>query len=251
MIATFFQRFWETIRDSVRLWWLAPVIPLIAALPEMVQHVAEIKLGMFASKAAFNALAMDPTRWAFGYGKITGLFMSILAALLFWANRERSARWWNLGGILWGAVLGSVALQVAISLLGVGITRLLPGMEGQAINIAISLATLPLLIWMIGGLLGDRAMTLAASFHSGWFAVLRIIVFVGLPYFLLMGVHMGNHYLAFSQSPAVVWTLLIWDSLVVGTMAALMGTALHHAYRPLGGKGHSGPVSQRDSIGAA
>ncbi|HEY8603995.1 hypothetical protein [Tsuneonella suprasediminis] len=250
MIGAFFQRFWEAVRDGMRLWWLAPIIPLIAALPEMVQHVAEVKLGMFASKEAFQTLAMDPTRWAFGYGKIAGLFIAIVAALLFWANRERGARWWNLRGILWGAVLGSVALQVIVGLAGEGITKAVPGLAGQAANLALSLATLPLIVWFIAGLVGDRAMTLAASYRRGWSPLLRIVVFLGLPYLLLMGIHMGDHYLAFGQSPAVVWALMIWDSLIVGTMAVLMGTALHHGYRPLGNGGHSGPVSQPDAMGA-
>ena len=84
-VSGLFRLWLGVIRDAARLFWLAPLIPLIAILPEFVQHVWEVNAGMFASKAAFNAHAMDPERWQFGYFKIAGLVLSILAAARFWA----------------------------------------------------------------------------------------------------------------------------------------------------------------------
>lgn len=250
MIGALFRRIWKTARDGVRLWWLAPVIPLIAALPEFAQHVAEIRLGMFGSADAFAALAMDPTRWTFGYGKIAGLFLSIFAAARFWAARAEGTRWWDLQTIAWRPLLLGLGLSALFSLPLLAIAPIVSPDVYQTANIAVTIATLPLLALMIGGLLGDRAMTVGGIYRSGW---LRAIM-IGVMFFAVMlglqPIHRLNHTLAMGASPIAVWALMVWDSLLVGTMAALAGTALHHGYRPFREGPRSDPVSEHATISA-
>ena len=48
-----------------------------------------------------------------------------------------------------------------------------------------------------------------------------------------MWLHSQNHYWAMGQSDALIWMLMVFDSLVVGLLAVAWGTAIHHGYRPL------------------
>ncbi len=66
----------------------APLILGIAVLPELMQHVAEIHLGMFDSAGRFRALANDPLRWGFGYVKLVGFMIAMLAVARFWSVRS-------------------------------------------------------------------------------------------------------------------------------------------------------------------
>lgn len=231
MIRAFFRRIWETLRDGVRLWWLAPIIPLISAIPEFAQHVAEIDMGMFASKEAFNALGNDPQRWAFGYFKIAGLVLAMFAAARFWAVGKR---WWDPRTIAWKPFLIGLGLNAIVTLI------LLPldiaqedNMAYQIASAVITVVTLPLLVLMIGGLLGDREATLAGVYRSGWLKAIMIgLLFFGVM-LGLQPLHQLNHTLAFGQPAWMVWALMVWDSVLVGTMAALAGTAFHHGYRSL------------------
>lgn len=48
----------ELYRGSMVLFTAAPLIVAIAAIPEFLQHVVEINIGMFDSRAAAHALAV-------------------------------------------------------------------------------------------------------------------------------------------------------------------------------------------------
>lgn len=66
--------------------WVAPGLVALAVVPEFMQHVAEIRLGMFESLADARALAIDPTHWAFGYVKLAGFGLAILLLARLWAT---------------------------------------------------------------------------------------------------------------------------------------------------------------------
>lgn len=237
MIGAFGSRLGQTLRDGLRLWWLAPLIPLISAIPEMAQHVAEIQLGMFLGGEATRAAADDPLRWAYGYAKIAGLLVAMIFAARFWATRGTDLPWWSPKGIVWPALVGSIAAQAAVTVIMVSIKPLVGAPMGTVIELLVSIATLPLFVWMMGSLLGDRRMTLARSYTHGWGAVIRIALLSLIPFGIGQVVHIGNHMLAMGAPAPAVWVLMVWDSFVVGTMAAWMGTALHHGYLPLRGQG--------------
>lgn len=240
MIGAFFRRLGQTFHDGVRLWWLAPLIPLISAVPEFAQHVAEIHLGMFEGGETARAAAEDPLRWAYGYAKIAGLLVAMLFATRYWATRDEGLPWWSARGIVWSAVLGSIALQLLFTV-GQGFAKTAFG-AGAApfVDILLSIAMLPLYVWLAAGLLGDGSMTLRRSCTDGWGAVVRIALLSLIPFAAGQAVHMGNHFVAMGQPQPLVWVLMVWDSLLVGTMAAWMGTALHHGYLPLRGQPDTG-----------
>jgi hypothetical protein len=229
-VSGLFRLWLGVIRDAARLFWLAPLIPLIAILPEFVQHVWEVNAGMFASKAAFNALAMDPMRWQFGYFKIAGLVLAMLAAARFWAARRSGQRFFDPQAVAWKAF----GLALLINIIVTGLTYLagqaVPAQFKQATDLALVVVTLPLLPLLVAPLLGISDFTLRRAYTAGWWIALRTAVVVAAWYASLQWLHGFDHKLAMGQPDALVWALMVWDSLVVGLMACVMGTGLHHGF---------------------
>ncbi len=220
-----------TLRDGPRLFWLAPLIPAFAILPEFVQHVAEIKLGMFAGPAAFKALANDPTRWAFGYVKIAGLFVTIFAAARYWSVAGGDPRWWDLRTIAWRPFLIGLAINLATSVPLLLLKDAVSATTLTLLNALVSIATIPVLVYMLGGLLGDQTVRLREVYRSGWLrAVLMALLFFA-SLMLPQVVHRFDHTLAMGASSPAVWALMVWDALLVGLMASWAGTGLATGYR--------------------
>ncbi|MBY6129724.1 hypothetical protein KUW15_13465 [Qipengyuania aquimaris] len=210
------------------LFWLAPIIPLIAIVPEFVQHVAEIRMGMFESREAFSALANDETRWMFGFAKIAGLFIAILAASRYWGGQRES--WWDLRNIAWKPFLIAVVLQIALAGLLAGLEQVVPASIKDVVDLAIMILTLPLLVYLVGPILGDHTMTLKRAYSSGWLKAIAIGVFGFVAFWPAQQLHGLNHEWAFGAAAWQVWALMIWDTLLVGLMACWMGSALAAGY---------------------
>lgn len=213
-----------TLRDSLNLWRTVPALPLAVAAAELLQHRAEVKLGMFASPGAFAMLAMAPERWWWGGLKLAALGLATFGGLWLWCRRD-------------GGVLRSDRFALAI-LLGALLTlpdamaqgRVDP-VTGMLGSLVVNLLVLPLLPYTVGAIAGDAGMTLRAAWTRGWWPALRMALVLVAGYAPLQALHLLNHRLAMGQGDALLWTLLVWDSLVVGLMAAWLGTALHHGYR--------------------
>lgn len=235
-MTAFVRRAGDILRDMLRIWWLAPIILLIAVIPEFVQHIAEIRMGMFESIEQAKAISNDPTRWIFGYAKLTGYLVAVLAAMRFWAAHERGERWWSPKGVAWKVFGLALIGNAVVILIAEGIDRALGGaseMVNEAGSLGWTLLTAPFLIWLIAGLVGDRGATLKGAYKTGWFAILRIVAYSAMVLVPLMWLHSLNHRWAIGASEPVVWGLMVFDSLVVGLLAAGWGTAIHHGYKPL------------------
>lgn len=215
---------------GISLFWLAPLVLALAVIPEFIQHVVEIRLGMFDSREAFRALADDPARMAFGFAKIAGLLLAILATPRFWWRRGGERRWYDLRGIAWR--------RLAI---GFFFFMLIPSIPGffndqigkpvaQAIGIGLSLVLLPTLFLMIAGLVGDRETSVSSMWRRSWPWALLSAVLLAAAFVPSLWLHQMNHEWALGAKPAVVWALMILDSLLVGLIAGLAGTALYLGY---------------------
>ncbi|MCP5396291.1 MAG: hypothetical protein H6918_06105 [Sphingomonadaceae bacterium] len=219
------------LRDGLRLWRLAPVIALIAILPEFSQHVVEVKLGMFASRGAFAELAMNPERLGAALPKVLGMVFAMVFATRYWELAPQGLKWWSPKGIRWGAfllagVISSVPLLAGIVPVNETAKAVLSGL--------LFIATIPTIAYSTGALLGDRDMTLKAAYGSGWLISLRVAIFAAAVFVPLQWLHTQNHYWAMGLPDLPLWGMMVWDSLVVGVIATLMGTAMHHAYRAQG-----------------
>lgn len=232
-----FSRFLDVLRDGISLFWLAPLIVALVVIPEMIQHIAEINLGMFESKAEFQKLADDPRRMVWGIIKIVGLLLCIIAAARFWGARERGQNWWDVRHLAWRNFAIALALLLVTSIP----SFVLPEMVGQEftdiVGLVILVATLPLIPLLIAGLIGDKSATLKSIYRTGWLQALRMMIFAAALWIPLQWLHGKNHSWALGQSDAVVWALMIFDSLLVGALAAYAGTAFHHGYQLNANKG--------------
>lgn len=231
-------------RDGFRLLWLAPLVPLLAILPEFAQHVAEVRLGMFDSREAFAALAMDPARWAFGYAKIAGLVLAMLAAARF--HGDPAHRWWDLRGVLWKRFAIALALNAAVAL-PIEAARGRVG-EGAFLTVqaVVTVATLPLILYLFAALIGNRTMTLRAALTSGWRRLPLLALLLVAAFVPAQAVHQLNHTLALGRPDALVWALMVWDALLVGLLACWVGTAM-----AMGCRGDAAMNDRRYDDGAA
>ena len=236
MLLRFLRRLGAVLIDGPRVWVLAPIIPLIAILPEFAQHIVEISLGMFESEERFKELGMDPLRWAFAIPKLTGYLLAILATARFWTNLREGLPWWSMKSIAW-RVLGLAFLaNVVLALAMEGVNYALADAGDvikQGVTLIVTVATLPIAVWLIAGLLGDKDATFLNVYKSGWGAALRIAAFSAVILIPLMWLHEMNHQWAFGQPAGIVWALMVFDSLLVGLLATGWGTAIHHGYRKL------------------
>ena len=235
MIRSILQDFLAVLRGGFRIWRLALLIPLLVAIPEAIQHVAEIRIGMFESRDMARAVADDPRRMVWGYLKVAGLVVAILAAARFWGTQPGPQRWWDLRSVAWRSVILALGLLLLISLPGLVYTPILGATVAGYLDIALMLVTLPLLVLLIAGLIGDRALTLAGVFRAGWLAALRMLLFLVATWAPLAWLHGMNHRWAMGAAEPVVWLLMAFDSLVVVLLATMAGTAIHHGYASLGG----------------
>lgn len=221
----------DVYREGLRLPFAAPAIFAVAVIPEAAQHVAEIQMGMFASSEAFAANAADPTRLAFGAAKVAGLFLCMLATARFvqcGSVREavRMPRR-DLGRTLFAFMIGLVPNLPAE---WAARTAQPPQIYWPVVSASWVLSFL-LLSYLIGALLGDRTMTLRATFTRGWKLLPPLAILTVAAFWPAMALHAYAHKLAIGAAPALVWTLMAADALLVGLLATLVGSALSVSYR--------------------
>lgn len=230
----FFRRAGQALLDlypkGINLLWLAPGALALVIVPEFAQHVAEIRLGMFDSREAFIALANDSTRMGFGYAKIAGLVLAFLASARFWGTGQHGGHWANPKTIVWGRLLIGLLLFMGIPALPELLKDQLEPWLYQSLVWGLSLIMLPMLFLALAGLFGDRATPVAAMWRRAWpwLAVTAVLVVLGFG--PAQWLHGMNHRWALGASPALVWALMIFDSLLVGLLAGLTGTALALGY---------------------
>ncbi len=233
MVRQLFARFGSVLRDGFRIWWLAPLVPALVAVPEAIQHVVEIRIGMFESREAFTLLAGDPRRMAWGYPKVAGLLLAILATVRFLGTRNRKDTWWDLRDVAWKNLLIAVALIAASIVPGLLLEGSMGADAAEWVHRAFSLAILPLLPLMVLALAGDNELSLRRAYRlPGWVASLRLLVFVAIIWLPLQWWHGLNHTWALGAPDVAVWALMMLDVIVVGVLATMAGSAMWHGARP-------------------
>ena len=217
---------YETYRFGGTMVLAAPLLLLIAVLPEFLQHAAEIHIGMFESMSRFRALSSSPLRWSFGYLKVAGFTITILA----------TARYWAVGSIRRTLMVPPAALARVIAglLIGFAVASPFAWLKTQglapAINIPLQILSAVIqggfLVYVVGALLEEAAVTPKRTMTSLLPAAVVLILLAALAFAPSQALHMANHKLAMGQPAAVVWILMIFDALWVGLFAGLVGSAL-------------------------
>ena len=215
---------------GVSLLWKAPLVLALVVVPEFLQHVAEIQLGVFGDKAQRMAAGTSSTRMAFGYAKVAGLVLTFLAAARFWSARERSVPWYRLSDIAWGRFALGFLLFGLLPVLPVLFVAQIGKSNADIIGIVITIVLLPAMFLLLAGLFGDRTTSVRAMWLRSWpWAVLTALLLV-LAFMPAQWLHGKNHEWAFGAQPAIVWALMIFDSILVGLLGGLTGTAFYLGY---------------------
>ena len=217
----------ETYRLGFTAWRLAPFFAAIAAITEFAQHAVEIRLGMFASLASFRALQNDPLRWDAGYAKFAGVVITILLVGRFWGVGRSRRRALHVSPADIGRVLIAIALLAGSTVLLASPRFALPGWLDIVRGVAGWVIQGGLILWLGAVLFNVPGLTLRRSF-TDYFpsAVVMLLLFLSgmLPAQIP---HRLAHDVALGQPAAIVWILMALDALIVGTMAALGGSALY------------------------
>ena len=212
------------------LFVLAPVIVALVVVPEFIQHIAEIRLGVFDDIETARALANDPTRWAFGYAKLAGTALAMFGAARFWGVGESGKSWWDLRGIAWGPLAVALALFLFVPAILDLVRPWLPDWGYWTGYTVISIATLPLLFSILAALFGDRRVGPLGHYWLDFRWLPLLLILLVAAYLPAMAVHYGLHRLALGAPMLAVWPLMAVDSLVVGLLCSLVGAALHLSY---------------------
>jgi hypothetical protein len=230
VLRTILSAIGDYLTRTVSLFWIGPAVVALVVIPEFAQHVAEIHLGMFDSLEKGRALAEAPLRMGFGYVKLTGLALTFFASARFWWCRDRRGRWYDIRRIAWLRFVSGF-----IAFFAVGLTdRLIPLLSSHEAPIAVSvlfnILSFPFLFVMIAGLFGDRSTPLRDLLLRSWPWLLLLVLLAPLGFAPLSWLHGMNHRWALGGPDALVWALMIFDSLVVGLMASSVGAAMFVAY---------------------
>lgn len=220
----------EQYRMGFALFIVGPMILALIVVPEFAQHVVEIQIGMFDSLAAAKALGDDSMRMGFGYVKLTGLALTFFAAARFWWAREHGGIWWDLRQMHWPNFLIGAALFVGIGMLAEPFKAYVAATPFMLLQIFFSLLSLPMLFYALSGLFDDGTVTIKQVMTRSWAYLPLLLVLLVAGFAPTQILHGLNHTWALGQNPALVWALMIFDSLVVGLLASLVGSAMYVAY---------------------
>lgn len=222
LFADWFAAAWHILRFAP--WLLLPIL-----LTEGAQHIVEIELGMFASRADFMALSDDPTRMAFGTAKTAGLLIAVLlvarAVALGSAARAIRPRWRPMA-----MLAGFLALTLVLDLgfKSEAARAIAPDPLLQGINILLqTVLTVPLL----AALFEDEWATVRAA---GWRlipALLLPLLLSALAFAPMQLLHMYNHIWSLGAPMPAVWALMLFDTFLVGLMALTIGSVLAIGWR--------------------
>lgn len=226
--------FWHSILTQYRLgfslFYLAPLAIVLVIIPEFAQHVLEINIGMFANKAAAQALSNDQLRWVFGYAKITGLILAFLATARACWCLIHGGNWYNLRSLSWGKFFQGMILYLLIGFLAEPLSGHVNPRTLIILQYAVALLSIPFLFVMLSGFFNDNIVTVHNSFRYCWPYVSLVVLLILLGFIPMQLLHGFNHAMAIGAAPILVWALMVFDSAVVGLLASLVGAGIAVSY---------------------
>jgi hypothetical protein len=223
--------FWTALRatygGSIAFLIACPLLALIPVVFELLQHMAEVHIGMYDSIAAAKAVEHHPMRIAFGMLKIAALTVPIYWVTRFLPHRDArfAATFDPLAARLFAAFLVFALAFQAIQL-WVTPKSALPMLATFVVGEIVTILILP---WAVAAALGNRAVGIRASSaimarHIPWtFGLVMVAV---IP---LLIPHYAFAALAITGPKMLLWPTLIVDSLLVGWMTAVMAASGYYA----------------------
>lgn len=236
-----FKDLGELYRGS---WRFALACPLLFAVPvvaELVQHAAELHIGMYDGFKQAEAIESHPLRMAAGFIKSLSLILPGYWFLRYLGHGGdgRAARTWEPRAVrLWVPVLLWATFWLFVGLWGgapfraMGMGKTATFQLGFAAFLALTVLEIYLSCWKAGAPLGNGALSFRRSIglvrgHFWWSLGLFVLAF--LP---LMVVHYALGLGAIGRPVPIAVAMLAADAVVVGFLAlVLIGTSYFIARR--------------------
>lgn len=215
-----------------RAWAFAlacPLLFLIPAIAEAVQHAVEIRIGLYDGGAETRVAADSMSRLVWGWLKTLAILLPgyWFIRYMAWGNPARARALERPAIELFLVQFALAGALQALTLFGPGLS--LVGLEGSAVGIGLgvlaaaqTVATVYLTAWLVAWPLGNAALgpvrsvrTMAGSF---WRTIGYLLAGVGP----LMVLHYALGLGAIGRPRGLVWTMMAADALVVGFLALNM-----------------------------
>lgn len=236
-----FREIGELYRGSWRFALACPLLFAVPVLAELIQHAAELHIGMYAGWKQAQAVEGDPLRMATGVLKTLSLILPGYWFLRYLTHGESAAaaRTWDGRAIrlfavvlAWGLGWAAVGLWggAPFRALGVGDDAIMR--MGIATFVGLTAFELYLACWKTGAAVGNPALSFRRSIGlvrgQFWWS-LRVFVMSFLP---LMVLHYALGLGAIGRPAPLAVAMLVVDSVVVGFLATvLIGTSFIIARR--------------------
>lgn len=222
---TFWQALKATYRGSIAFLIACPLLALVPVIFEVAQHVIEVHIGMYDSIAAAKAVEHHPWRMGFGVLKVASLLLAgyWVPRFLAWRDPRRAGQ---VAPVAVRLFAGFVAFQLAIALIQLfavpqtGAVLLTAFAVGQVIGVLIA-------AWGVAAALGNAAIGPARSVaimapQLAWGFAFSLVAM--LP---VMIPHYALGALAILGPGALLWPVLLADSLLVGWLTAVLLAAAY------------------------
>lgn len=217
---TFLHAYRDAYRGSIAFLVACPLLALIPVVFELLQHVAEVRIGMYDSIAAAKATEHHPVRMAFGMIKVLSLILPgyWVTRFLAFGDRRLAAAAEKPAVALFASVVGFhlmlAALQLFVLPRSIAAT-LVAFALGQIIG-----CLLP--AWSVAAALGNRRIGPIASSRIMTRQLPWTFAFLLLTILPLMVPHYGFGAAALLLGRAWLWPVLIADSFLVGLLSVVM-----------------------------
>ena len=227
----------DTYRVSFVLFGTAVALWIGAAAVELVQHAVEWELGLFAADASVEAVVESDAHQVAGWTKVAAVTLcSWLVPRYLYQERD-----WRrvlrpdhalVKGLAVMAGIGGLPAITPVLVSGVvGMDPDTAALWGLLAGLALTVPLMAVMPWGVGLLAGDAAMTFAGSVRAmrgRWFWATFLMFGCALP---LLIPHAALNLVAIGASPLVAGTLLVLDSVLVGFVALVLGSAGWMIYR--------------------
>lgn len=220
---TFWKGLGASYRGSIAFLVACPLLALVPVVFEMLQHVAEVHIGMYDSIAAAKALEHHPLRMTLGMVKVLALFIPVYWITRFVHSRSRAfaTRRDSVALRRFAQVVVVQMIASAVQLFALPQTpgALIAGIVGGLILQALLLA------WVVAAALGDARIGPIVSVRIMARRLAWTIPFTLAATLPLMIPHYALGAAALLAPHAWLWPILGLDALLVGWLCAVMASA--------------------------
>ena len=231
MIGAFFHNWGGAFADTGRFARALPLVVVLMIGIEILQHIVEARLGMFAGDPALRTTAAAaPVRMLFGWPKMAMVYLLAFFAMRWLVTEDRRATLRPttraIGRYALVALFQTVIAAVIIyarpiaDLFGAGEAGVLP--LRMTFGLFQQLAEPALALWYVNAAMGTRAYGPVASARAtGWLYLwaLPLLFLSRLPF---NAVHQLLNRWPAGKPAALLWPMLIADAAIVGVLVVFV-----------------------------